>query len=1094
MNLSKFFIDRPIFAGVLSLLMLIAGLIALRGLPISEYPEVAPPSVVVRAQYPGANPKVIAETVATPLEEQINGVEGMLYMGSQATTDGVLTLTVTFRLGTDPDKAQQLVQNRVSQAEPRLPEEVRRLGITTVKSAPDLTMVVHLVSPNGRYDINYLRNYAVLNVKDPLARIEGVGQVQIFGGGDYSMRVWLDPQKVAQRGLSASDVVAAIRGQNVQAAAGVVGASPGLSGVDMQLSINAQGRLQSEEEFGDIIVKSGTDGAVTRLRDIGRLEMGAADYSLRSLLNNDPAVGMGVFQAPGSNALDISSNVRKTMTELNKNMPEGLEYRIAYDPTQFVRASIESVIHTLLEAIMLVVLVVILFLQTWRASIIPLLAVPVSVIGTFAVLHVLGFSINALSLFGLVLAIGIVVDDAIVVVENVERNIEAGLTPREATYRAMREVSGPIIAIALVLVAVFVPLAFISGLTGQFYRQFAVTIAISTVISAINSLTLSPALAALLLRGHDQPKDALTRGMDKAFGWLFRGFNKFFHRGSEAYSGGVKRVISRKTLMLVIYLALVGVTFGLFKAVPSGFVPAQDKQYLIGFAQLPDGATLDRTDEVIQRMGEIMKKNPNVEDAIAFPGLSINGFTNSSNSGIVFATLKPFDQRKRADQSGGAVAGQLNGAFSSIQDAFIVMFPPPPVAGLGTTGGFKLQIEDRASVGYDQMDVAVKAFMAKAYAAPELTGMFTSWQVNVPQLYADIDRTKARQLGVPVTDIFDTMQIYLGSLYANDFNKFGRTYSVRVQADAPYRARAEDVGLLKVRSTSGEMVPLAALMKVNSTFGPERAMRYNGYLAADINGGPAPGYSSGQAQDAITKIAAETLPKGVSFEWTELTYQEILAGNSAFLVFPLAILLVFLVLAAQYESLTLPIAIILIVPMGIMAAMAGVWISGGDNNVFTQIGLIVLVGLSAKNAILIVEFARELEFAGRTPIQAAIEASRLRLRPILMTSLAFVMGVLPLVLSTGAGSEMRKAMGVAVFAGMIGVTAFGLFLTPVFYVLMRRIAGNRPLKLHGEVPHGEDFVSGDHPAPASGGSHGGSGGGHGGGLHPVPASPRTSHE
>jgi len=1088
MNLSKFFIDRPIFAGVLSLLMLIAGLIALRGLPISEYPEVAPPSVVVRAQYPGANPKVIAETVATPLEEQINGVEGMLYMGSQATTDGVLTLTVTFRLGTDPDKAQQLVQNRVSQAEPRLPEEVRRLGITTVKSAPDLTMVVHLVSPNNRYDINYLRNYAVLNVKDPLARIEGVGQVQIFGGGDYSMRVWLDPQKVAQRGLSASDVVAAIRGQNVQAAAGVVGASPGLSGVDMQLSINAQGRLQSEEEFGDIIVKSGTDGAVTRLRDIGRLEMGAADYSLRSLLNNDPAVGMGVFQAPGSNALDISANVRKTMAELNKNMPEGLEYRIAYDPTQFVRASIESVIHTLLEAIMLVVLVVILFLQTWRASIIPLLAVPVSVIGTFAVLHVLGFSINALSLFGLVLAIGIVVDDAIVVVENVERNIEAGLTPREATYRAMREVSGPIIAIALVLVAVFVPLAFISGLTGQFYRQFAVTIAISTVISAINSLTLSPALAALLLRGHDAPKDALTRGMDRVFGWLFRGFNRFFHRGSEAYSGGVKRVISRKALMLAIYLALIGVTFGLFKAVPSGFVPAQDKQYLIGFAQLPDGATLDRTDEVIQRMGEIMKKNPNVEDAIAFPGLSINGFTNSSNSGIVFATLKPFDQRKRADQSGGAVAGQLNGAFAGIQDAFIVMFPPPPVAGLGTTGGFKLQLEDRGSVGYDQMDAAVKAFMAKAYQAPELAGMFTSWQVNVPQLYADINRTKARQLGVPVTDIFDTMQIYLGSLYANDFNKFGRTYSVRVQADAPYRARAEDVGLLKVRSSSGEMVPLSALMKVNSTFGPERAMRYNGYLAADINGGPAPGYSSGQAQDAIVKIAAETLPKGVTFEWTELTYQEILAGNSAFLVFPLAILLVFLVLAAQYESLTLPIAIILIVPMGILAAMTGVWISGGDNNVFTQIGLIVLVGLSAKNAILIVEFARELEFAGRSPVQAAIEASRLRLRPILMTSLAFVMGVLPLVLSTGAGSEMRKAMGVAVFAGMIGVTAFGLFLTPVFYVLLRRLAGNRPLKLHGQVPHGDDFASAEHPvAPAS---HGGSGGG---GLHPVPASPRPSH-
>ena len=1088
MNLSKFFIDRPIFAGVLSVLMVIAGLIALRGLPISEYPEVSPPSVVVRAQYPGANPKVIAETVATPLEEQINGVEGMLYMGSQATTDGVMTLTVTFKLGTDPDKAQQLVQNRVSQAEPRLPEEVRRLGITTVKSAPDLTMVVHMVSPNGRYDMNYLRNYAVLNVKDRLARIQGVGQVQIFGGGEYAMRVWLDPQKVAQRGLSASDVVAAIRGQNVQAAAGVVGASPGLPGVDMQLSINAQGRLQSEEEFGDIIVKTGADGAVTRLRDIGRLEMGAAEYSLRSLLNNDAAVGMGVFQAPGSNALDISSEVRKTMDEIAKNMPEGVEYRIAYDPTQFVRASIESVVHTLLEAIALVVLVVILFLQTWRASIIPLLAVPVSVVGTFAVLHLLGFSINALSLFGLVLAIGIVVDDAIVVVENVERNIEAGLSPRDATYKAMREVSGPIIAIALVLVAVFVPLAFISGLTGQFYKQFAVTIAISTVISAINSLTLSPALAALLLRGHDQPKDALTRGMDRAFGWLFRGFNRFFHRGSEAYSGGVKRVIGRKTLMLVIYLALVGVTFGLFKAVPSGFVPAQDKQYLIGFAQLPDGATLDRTEDVIHRMGELMKKNPNVEDAISFPGLSINGFTNSSNSGIVFVTLKPFDQRKRKDQSGGAIAGQLNQQFATIQDAFIVMFPPPPVAGLGTTGGFKLQLEDRASLGYDEMDKAVKAFMAKAQTAPELAGMFTSWQVNVPQLYADIDRTKARQLGVPVTDIFDTMQIYLGSLYANDFNKFGRTYSVRVQADAPYRARAEDVGLLKVRSTTGEMVPLSALMKVNSSFGPERAMRYNGYLAADINGGPAPGYSSGQAQDTITRIAAETLPKGIGFEWTELTYQEILAGNSAFLVFPLAILLVFLVLAAQYESLTLPIAIILIVPMGLLAAMTGVWISGGDNNVFTQIGLIVLVGLSAKNAILIVEFARELEFAGRTPVQAAIEASRLRLRPILMTSLAFIMGVLPLVLSTGAGSEMRSAMGVAVFAGMIGVTAFGLFLTPVFYVLMRRLAGNRPLKLHGDVPHDIDgFAPAGDLAP---GSHASGGGG---ALRPQPAAPQPSH-
>ncbi len=1082
MNLSKFFIDRPIFAGVLSLLIFLAGLIALRGLPISEYPEVVPPTIVVRANYPGANPRVIAETVATPLEEAINGVEGMLYMSSQATTDGLMTLNVTFKLGTDADKAQQQVQNRVAQAEPRLPEEVRRLGLATIKSAPDITMVVHLVSPQGRYDIDYLRNYAALNVKDRLARIQGVGQVGVWGGGEYAMRVWLDPQKVAQRGLSASDIATAIRGQNVQAAAGVVGASPGLPGVDMQLSVNAQGRLQNEDEFGDIIVKAGADGQVTRLRDIARLELGAADYSLRSLLDNNAAVGIGIFQAPGSNALEISDQVRKTMDEIAAGMPEGLEYRIAYDPTQFVRASIESVIHTLLEAIALVVLVVILFLQTWRASIIPLLAVPVSVVGTFAVLHLLGFSINALSLFGLVLAIGIVVDDAIVVVENVERNIEAGLTPREATYRAMREVSGPIIAIALVLMAVFVPLAFISGLTGQFYRQFAVTIAISTVISAINSLTLSPALAALLLKGHGEPKDALTRAMDRAFGWLFRGFNRLFHRGSQAYGGGVKRAISRKALMLAVYLALAAATFGMFKAVPGGFVPAQDKQYLIGFAQLPDGATLDRTEDVIRRMGDIMAKNPNVESTLAFPGLSINGFTNSSNAGIVFAMLKPFDERQRADQSGGAVAGQLNQEFGAIQDAFIAMFPPPPVQGLGTTGGFKLQIEDRASLGYEAMDAAVKAFMAKAYQTPELAGMFTSWQVNVPQLYADIDRTKARQLGVPVTDVFDTMQIYLGSLYVNDFNKFGRTYSVRVQADAPYRARAEDIGALKVRSSTGEMVPLSALMKIKPSFGPERAMRYNGYLSADINGGPAAGYSSGQAQDAIQRIAAETLPAGIAFEWTELTYQEILAGNSAAWVFPLAIVLVFLVLAALYESLTLPLSIILIVPMGLLAAMTGVWLSDGENNVFTQIGLMVLVGLSAKNAILIVEFARELEFAGRTPVQAAIEASRLRLRPILMTSLAFVMGVLPLVLTTGAGAEMRQAMGVAVFAGMIGVTAFGLFLTPVFYVALRALTGNRPLRLHGQVPHQEAFAQ---PTEFGGG---------GASARPVAAAALKAHE
>jgi multidrug efflux pump len=1049
MNLSRFFIDRPIFAGVLSVLILLGGLISLGLLPISEYPEVVPPSVVVRANYPGASPKVIAETVATPLEEQINGVENMLYMSSQATTDGRMTLTVTFRIGTNPDLAQQLVQNRVAQAEPRLPEEVRRLGVTTVKSAVDLTMVVHLVSPNERYDMTYLRNYGVLNVKDRLARIEGVGQVLMWGSGDYAMRVWLDPRKVAERNLSAGDIVRAIRQENVQAAAGVIGASPAPERIDLQLSVNAQGRLQTEEEFGDIIVKS-EGSAVTRLRDVARIELGASEYALRSLLDNKPAVAIGIFAAPGSNALQISDNVRGTMAEIKKNMPEGADYEIVYDPTQFVRASIKAVVRTLLEATALVVLVVILFLQTWRASIIPLVAVPVSIVGTFSLLYLFGFSINALSLFGLVLSIGIVVDDAIVVVENVERNISEGLSPREATYQAMKEVTNPIIAIALVLVAVFVPLAFISGLSGQFYKQFAMTIAISTVISAINSLTLSPALAALLLKPHQEKKN-----------WFFRGFNKYFGAASNAYSASVGGVLSRKALMIGIYLILLAATGVLFRAVPGGFVPQQDKQYLIGFAQLPDGATLDRTEDVMRRMGEIMMKQPGVENAVGFPGLSINGFTNSSNSGIVFAALKNFEERKSPNLSGGAIAGALNQQFAQIQDAFIVIFPPPPVQGLGTTGGFKLYLEDRASLGYEALDQATKAFMMKAYQTPELAGMFSTYQVNVPQLYADIERTKARQLGVPVTEVFDTMQIYLGSLYVNDFNKFGRTYSVRVQADAPYRARAEDIGMLKVRSNTGEMVPLSALMNVRPAAGPERALRYNGFLAADINGRAAPGFSSGQAQDAIERIAAETLPPGIGYEWTEITYQEILAGNSAIWVYPLAIFLVFLVLAALYESLALPIAIILIVPLSLLAALTGVWLTNGDNNIFTQIGFMVLVGLAAKNAILIVEFARELEFAGRTPVQAAIEASRLRLRPIVMTSVAFIMGVVPLAFSVGAGAEMRQAMGIAVFTGMVGVTAFGIFLTPVFYVLLRALTGNRALKRHGEVPHdAEPFAGG----------------------------------
>ncbi|KAA0576916.1 efflux RND transporter permease subunit [Azospirillum sp. B21] len=1041
MNISKFFIDRPIFAGVLSVALFLAGAISLFQLPISEYPEVVPPSVVVRAQYPGANPKVIAETVAAPLEEQINGVENMLYMQSQANSDGNMALTVTFRLGTDPDKAQQLVQNRVSQALPRLPEDVQRLGVTTVKSSPTLTMVVHLLSPNDRYDMTYLRNYAILNVKDRLSRIQGVGEVQVWGAGDYSMRVWLDPNKVAERGLTASDVVAAIREQNVQVAAGVIGASPSLPTTPLQLSINAQGRLKTVDEFSNIVLKIGKDGGVTYLRDVARVELAAAQYGLRSLLDNKPAVALAINQAPGANALNIADNVRATMAELKADMPDGVDFSIVYDPTQFVRSSIEAVIHTLLEAVALVVLVVIVFLQTWRASIIPLLAVPVSIVGTFSLMLLLGYSINALSLFGMVLAIGIVVDDAIVVVENVERNIESGLSAKEATYKAMQEVSGPIIAIALTLVAVFVPLAAMTGLSGEFYKQFAMTIAISTVISAFNSLTLSPALSAVLLRGHDQPQDWLTRAMNRVFGGFFRLFNRVFHRASTGYGRGVGGVVRHKGMMMLVYVLLLGATVLLGRAVPMGFVPAQDKEYLISFAQLPNGASLDRTEAVIREMTDIALKQPGVQSAVAFPGLSVNGFTNSSSAGIVFVTLKPFAERGDSSLSANAIAGALQMRYAGLKEAFVAIFPPPPVMGLGTLGGFKMQLEDRGALGYEALNAAVNAFVTKAMQTPELGPTFSSYQINVPQLDVDLDRVKAKQQGVSVGEVFDTMQIYLGSLYVNDFNSFGRVYQVRVQADAPFRAESGDIGLLKTRNDRGDMVPLSSLVRVAPSYGPEMVVRYNGYTAADINGGPAPGFSSGQAQAAAERIAAETLPRGVRFEWTDLTYQQILAGNSALWVFPISILLVFLVLAAQYESLTLPLAILMIVPMSLMSALAGVWITGGDNNIFTQIGFMVLVGLSAKNAILIVEFARELEEQGRSTVQAAIEASRLRLRPILMTSIAFIMGVVPLVTSTGAGSEMRHAMGVAVFAGMIGVTLFGLVLTPVFYVLLRRLAG-----------------------------------------------------
>lgn len=1038
MNFSQFFISRPIFAAVLSLLILIAGAISLFQLPISEYPEVVPPTVVVRANFPGANPKVIGETVAAPLEQAITGVENMLYMSSQSTADGKITLTITFALGTDLDNAQVQVQNRVTRTEPKLPEEVTRIGITVDKASPDLTMVVHLTSPDKRYDMLYLSNYAILNIKDELARLGGVGDVQLFGMGDYSLRVWLDPNKTASRNLTATDVVTAIREQNRQVAAGQLGAPPAPTAQSFQLSVNTQGRLVSEEEFENIVIRAGDDGEITRLKDIARIELGSSQYALRSLLNNQPAVAIPIFQRPGSNAIDISNEVRGKMEELKKGFPQGMDYSIVYDPTIFVRGSIEAVVHTLFEALILVVLVVILFLQTWRASIIPLVAVPVSLIGTFAVMHLFGFSLNALSLFGLVLAIGIVVDDAIVVVENVERNIELGLTPVEATKRAMREVTGPIVATALVLCAVFIPAAFISGLTGQFYKQFALTIAISTVISAFNSLTLSPALAAVLLKSHDAPKDRFSKGLDKIFGgWLFRPFNRFFDRASHGYVGTVRRVIRSSGIALLVYAGLMVLTFFGFSSTPTGFVPGQDKQYLVAFAQLPDAASLDRTEDVIKRMSDLALKQPGVESAVAFPGLSINGFTNSPNAGIVFVTLKPFDERKDPSMSAGAIAGALNGQYANIQEAYMAIFPPPPVQGLGTIGGFRLQIEDRGNLGYDELYKETMNIINKSHNVPELAGLFTSYTVNVPQVDAAIDREKAKTHGVAVSDIFDTLQIYLGSLYANDFNRFGRTYQVNVQAEQQFRLESDQIGQLKVRNNKGEMIPLATFIKVSDTSGPDRVMHYNGFITAEINGAAAPGYSSGQAEKAIEKLLKEELPNGMTYEWTDLTYQQILSGNTALFVFPLCVLLAFLVLAAQYESWSLPLAVILIVPMTLLSAITGVIISGGDNNIFTQIGLIVLVGLACKNAILIVEFAKDKQEEGLDPLAAVLEACRLRLRPILMTSFAFIMGVVPLVFSSGAGAEMRHAMGVAVFSGMLGVTFFGLLLTPVFYVLIR---------------------------------------------------------
>jgi multidrug efflux pump len=1059
MNFSSFFIKRPRFAAVLSLVILLVGLIALPALPVGEYPEVVPPTVVVRTTYAGADPAVIGETVASPIEQSINGVEGMLYQSSQSTPDGVMTLTVTFALGTNADQDQVLVQNRVAQVLAKLPPEVQRVGVTTTKASPSLIEVIHLTSDNNRYDMLYLSSYAQLHVKDALARSYGVGDVQQFGQGPYSMRIWLNPDKLAARSMTPGDVVNALREQNVQVAAGQVGAPPAPGQADFQVSINTQGRLETEDQFRDIVVRAGDKGEITHLSDVARVELGSDSYALRSLLDNQPAVALPIFQRPGTNALKTADATRATMERLSKDFPQGMHYHIVYDTTGFVHESINAVVHTLFEALILVVLVVVLFLQSWRASVIPLVAVPVSLIGTFGVMLMMGFGLNALTLFGLVLAIGIVVDDAIVVVENVERNIELGLSPFDASNRAMKEVTGPIVSTALVLCAVFVPTAFLSGLTGQFFRQFALTIAISTVISAFNSLTLSPALAAVLLKPHGAPKDRFEKLIDRSLGWFFRPFNRGFTWMSNSYVGGVSKALGRSSIALILYGVLLALTVFTFANTPSGFVPQQDKLYLVAIAQLPDAATIDRTEAVIKKMSDIALHTPGITHTVAFPGLSVNGLVNSPNDGAVFMVESPFDQRKGAALSANGLAAEMNKKFAAIPGAAIAVFPPPPVMGLGNIGGFRMQIEDHSGLGPDALYKATQAVMDKARKDPSLAGVFSSYEVGVPKIRADVDREKAKAQGVSLTDLFQTMQVYLGSLYVNDFNRFGRTYPVTVQAEQGFRLQPEDILRLQTRNGAGQMIPLGAFVTTHETTGPALTAHYNGDLTAEINGGPAPGHSTGEAQKALEDAANSTLPNGMGFEWTELTYQQILAGNTAVLVFPVCVLLAFLVLVAQYESWTLPLVVILIVPMCLLCALIGVQLTHGDNNIFTEIGLLVLVGLACKNAILIVEFAREREIEGDTLMQAILSACRLRLRPILMTSFAFIMGVFPLAIAQGAGSEMRRAMGVAVFSGMLGVTLFGLVLTPVFYWTIRKLTGG---KLQHADPH-DDLA----PLPAA---------------------------
>ena len=1120
---ARFFVDRPIFATVLSIVIVLIGLVALGGLPIAQYPEVAPPTIQVSTIYPGASAKVVADTVAAPIEQEVNGVENMLYMLSKSTNDGQLYLDVTFQLGTNLDDAQVLTQNRVAIAEAKLPEEVRRQGVTVKKKSPMILLCVNLISPDGSRDQLYLSNYATIQVKDSLARLSGVGDVAFLGARDYSMRVWLDPDRLATRSMTAGDVLDALREQNVQVAAGRIGQPPVPDGLSFQYPINALGRLLDADQFGDIIVKTGESGEITRVRDVGRVELGAKNADVNTYLDGEPSITMAVFQLPGANALETAEHVREEMARLAERFPDGVGYEIVYDTTVFIDESVHEVYKTLFEAFVLVFIVVLLFLQDWRATLLPMIDVPVSLIGTFAIMAAMGFSLNNLSLFGLVLAIGIVVDDAIVVVENVERWMAKGLPPREATLKAMDEITGPVIAITLVLSSVFIPTAFIAGISGQFYRQFALTIATATIISAINAMTMAPARAVTLIRPHvkGEKREALPRtgvvvlaGLladflfeDMLAGWLglgataggghgaeagagtaiwalravlfalggvagwfgneavnrallafFAAFNGAFDRVTAVYGRMVSGLLRVSAIVLIVYGALIGLTWLGFTTVPAGFIPEQDKGYLIVNAQLPDGASLERTEAVMARLDEMIRATEGVQHTIRMPGYSILTGNNISNTGGIFAILAPFEERIGADRGGPRILAELREKFRTVQEAQVVVFNAPPVDGLGNTGGFKLYVQDRGDLGYESLQENVTNLVQAGNAQPGLVGLFSSFRATQPQLYVEVDRTKAKALGVPLSDVFETLQVYLGSAYANDFTRFGRNWQVNLQADAGFRIDPEQIGRLKVRNAAGQMIPLATLVEISDTTGPSIVNRYNMFPAGEVSGGSAPGVGSGEAIALMDVLAKRELPGAMGFEWTELALQQIMAGSTAVFVFALGAILVFMVLAAQYESWSLPMAIILIVPMCLLAAIAGVAAVGSDNNIFTQIGLVVLIGLAAKNAILIVEFAKQLEDEGKPRLEAVVEACRTRLRPILMTSFAFILGVVPLITSAGAGAEMRFALGIAVFSGMLGVTFFGVFFTPVFYSVIQamtaRSAASAASPAEGAAPGG----------------------------------------